>query len=687
MSAAKYFIKECIKKTEDNISLTISRLSDPASLVQIDASSALKEAAKGNFGPLAGAAGDYLEQNADSLLLLALKVTGKENSVFDALNLFYNMLAQALAAYNDVLLLFLKKLAQNIIVEIDAKEEVNQNIKQALTNLHNALKAISSGDPVFDKYIAQLRAALIELDSGRTDIKATRDTLDKTDRFTAKRFKVGKTKIESALSKIKPLDDNPYLSPTFKGLLANVGIQTDAQQINNILAIPKRCKDVITASKFYIERTVKVNVMLVAYYAGLQQLQVGIPGVMKKYIISRFNSTLGKLDSLVSSMALSLNGSEKSVQSVQPGFKVTPITASVLAFKWAMDGTLINESFKLIPAGHVVVSRRANATAPARIPGNASRDGKTLLAAEAGDFKSVAANDTVTIYNKGFSTDYKVVTAVSNAEITLNRRVNAGVAKPIIGVDYEITNDALGALQLSFEAVDAYRNSVKNLQRMGTVSTGKAVLVATQAKEDFGIFAAQLLAFLLEATGAAVSAKIRPEALSQCRGFIRRCDLVTARNAEMKAALTAFINTPIPLEETLKRIHEGLMAGLRGLGLDRAADLLENGDFASFFKLNGKNATYVGAALEAIAFLKDCFDNEADRNRLSEIENKVKGDAELINFQISFNFDLAIFKNLQDCLNLNALADLFNTKEILCGLLEDIGVGALFNKLNDLLSF
>lgn len=88
MSAAVYFIQTCARKIKENIALTISQLSDPASLVQIDASSALKDAAKGNFGPLASAAGDYLEKNSDDLLLQALKVTGQENTALDALNLF-----------------------------------------------------------------------------------------------------------------------------------------------------------------------------------------------------------------------------------------------------------------------------------------------------------------------------------------------------------------------------------------------------------------------------------------------------------------------------------------------------------------------------------------------------------------------------------------------------------------------
>lgn len=684
MSAKEHFINKCYLKVKENVALAIQKLSDPASLVQVDASSSLKEAAKGNFGPLASVASDYLEQNADALLIQALQVTGLENKVLDALNLFYNMLAQAMSAYNDLLLLYLKKLAKNIITEIEAKEEINQALKKHLTALHNGLLAISSGNPVFDKYVADLRKALLDLESGRKNIQLTRNTLKSSGRFLSKPYNLGKSQVESAVSRIKPLDDNPYLSPTAAGVLANVGIQTDKQQINNILAIPVLCKNVIASAQGYDEINVKINSMLVAYYAGLQQLQLGIPDVMKKYILSRFDSTLEKLSNLVRSMALTLNGNETYTGAIAPGYKITPLAVSVLAFKWAMDGTLVQESFKLIPAGHVVVSRRANGQARPASPEN---KGRRLVAAQSDDFKSVRVGDTVTIFSiPSKNQEYKVREVISGAEIELDRVVNNTIV-PKLGIDYEITSDALGALQLNFAVVDAYLFSVKNLKTLDSTSSGTAALIATDAQENFALFAGQLLTFLLEATAASVNGKMRPASLSQCRAFIKRCDLVTSRGEEIKTHLLRFVNTPIPLEDTLLRIQDGLAAALSGMGLDRAAVLLETGEYSKFFKLNSKNATYAGAALEAIAFLKDCFDNETDRNRLSEIENDVRGDAELINFKISFNFDLAIFKNLEDCVNLKALANLFSTKEILCGLLEQAGIGTLFNKLDDLLSF
>lgn len=680
MSAAAYFLKKCADKIEENIALTLAQLSDPASFVQIEMSDALAAAASGDMGALQDLASTYVQQNADVLLLQALQVTGLENTALNALNLFFNMMAQAISAYNDLILLFMKKVAENIIVEVDKKEEINQNLKQKLINLLNGLLVLTSGDPVFEAYLRQLRAALIELDQGRRDIVLVRNTIDRTGRFLGKKYKSGKASIESAALKIKPLDNNPYLQPTASALANNLGLPSTDEQINNLLAIPVLCKEVIVAMKDYDLTTLKINAMLVAYYAALNVLQTGMPDLMKKYLLSRFDSTLTKLQALINSMALNLNGQETAIGGPIGGFQVTPLNVSVQAFKWSMDVNLVLESFKLIPSGHVVIPRQNNGIAPAQ------PNGKRFLGPTQNYFSQVNIGDQIEIFAGAKTGTYRVKAIIAENEVELDRVLNNSI-QTLSPVEYEITSDALGALELNFQVVDVYKRSVANLKSLGTITNGSGALIAEEAQENTSIFGAQLLSFLLKATAATVSAKLEASAISQCRGFIRRCDLVTDRGNEIKAFLRTFINTPIPLEETLAALQEGLMQALSALGLDKAADLLKEGKFAEFFGLDGQTATYVGAALAAIALLKECFDNDADQAALSEIENEIQGDADLLSISVSFNFSLAIFDNLQDCLDLTAFASLLNAKEIICGLLELAGVGDLFNDLQDLLSF
>lgn len=680
MSAAAYFLKKCADKVAENISLALSKMSEPITISGSGAD-ALAAAAAGDMGPLKSLAEDYIKANADVLLLKALEVTGLESTVLGALNLFFNMLAQAVSAYNNLILMFMKNLAEKIIVELDKKEISNQKLKQDLTNLLNGLLVLTSGDPVFDAYLRQLREALIDLNSGKNDIVAVRNAIQRDGRFLGKRYKRGKETITIAAEKIKPLADNPYLEPTASALAMNLGLPSTEAQINNLLAIPALCLNVIEGIEVYGAQVAKINAMLVAYYSSLNVLQVGMPDVLKKYLLSRFNSTLQKLQTLINSMALNLNGDEGAIFGPVDGFKVTPLNVSVQAFKWSMDVSLVQESFKLIPSGHVVLERQNNGVALAQ------PNGKILQAPTQDYFKNVLTGDQVEIFSGLPRTGtYRVKNKISDNQLELDRVLNNSI-QTVSPVEYEITTDSLGAFQLQQGAVDAFVQSVNNLKSLGTVSSGSAALIANEAQEDVAIFAGQLLVFLLKATNAVVSNTMEQAAISQARGFIKRCDLVTERDAVIKSYLQAFIDYPIDDEGALSALFDGLKSALKSMGLDKMADMLDEGKFQEMFGADSKSATYIGAALLAISLLKECFDNEADQAALSEIENEIQADADLINIKISFDFDLAILKNIEDCLNLNALAGMLNAKELICGLLEAAGVGSLFTKLKDLLSF
>lgn len=684
MSIAQHFEEKCRKNLTKNVNLILQKLSDPGSIIQVDISGVLADAASGDFGPLKEYATEYISANADSILMAALKVTGQENNVLSSLNLFYNMLAQAMSAYNDLVLLYLKKLAQNIIHEIEQKEKINQKLKQTLTNLHNGLKAYSAGDPVFEKYLADLRAALLELNSGAVDIRLVRNTMKSSGKFLAKRYRAGKGKIEGAVGSIRPFANNPYLTSNTKEILNSVGVPTEKEQITNLLAVPKLTSEVITAAKGYADRVTKINAMLTAYYAGLSALQTGLPPLITGFIINLFDNVLVKMSDLIGGMALHLNGDQSRVSGPLPKFVPNPVKVTANAFKWAMDGSLILESFKFIPAGHVVVEKQKNAHVLAKASGLNER----LIVHKAGHFKKVNPGDAVEVFSPAALKGLFRVKKVSGDDdhLILDRPINRSEIQ-YAEVEYEVTSEGIGAFELSLGPVNAYTTSVTALKSLGSKSSGQAALIATEAKENASLFSAQLNNFLIAATFDVARGKVDPANISLCRSFVARCDLVTERSEEIKTRLNVFINTPIPLEDTLKKIQDGLMQALKGLGLDRAADLLDSGEFDKFFKLNGKNATYIGAALEAFAFLRDCFPDTASAAKFSEEESKLRGDQELLNFKISFDFDLAILKNLQECLDLTALAKDFLSKEYLCGLLKDAGAGNIFNKLQDLLSF
>lgn len=833
MSLAEYFQKQCTDKLEENIALTLAKLADPTSFINVSTSGALKDAAAGGMGGLADFATDYLKDNADTLALQALKVTGLEDKVLDALNIFYNMIAQAMAAYNDLILILLKQQAKALQAEYDKKIALENQMRLDLIAIINTMKSLDAGDPIFDAYLAQLRAALVELDQGRRNIRLVRDTLSATDAFLPKLYRKGKKQVIDASTKIKPPTDSlkriieeqhdgfvtrtepnilisgkapnlpppstpvatvtptqpgapqqltgippinsstastvavsgagsgstgsgeystvqagdqvvilavaagtppPHLAtgtftvvkkvsdsalqldrPLFitapvdatgqiagityyvqriikgvglaikEAIIQNAGVPTQPQQIENILATPKAIKNAIVTAKNYGIEVATINTRLEFYYGGLLALQTGLPAVFKKYVLGLFDNLLKKLDLTTADVARTVNGAPTAI-SPNPGFAPNALNVCTHSFKWAMDLNLLVELFKTIPASTVVVQPQTN--------GRIQTSGRDILASGLGiaaaEYSKVKPGNTVEITGgtgiiPGTYTAVKILTG--DYSLVLDRSPLAPGAPTItVDVAYSIETDgALGEFQLNQNLVGVYKNTVAQLQALGTIQNGQASLVAVQAKENMAAFEPVMLTFLLQSAASIVSPSLRKQLVSLGTSLVHRCELAATRDAQIKAILQTFIDTPIPLEDTLQQLLSTLQSVLKGLGLDKALDLFNLGDYASLFGLNSKNATYIGAALEAIALLKACFPTEAQQGQLDDTESEIEGQQDLFNIKLSFDFDLAILKNLQACLDLTNLAKLFQQKEFLCKLVQS-AASKTYDALDDLVS-
>jgi hypothetical protein len=642
MSVALYFLEKCKKKMEENIALIQKKLADPSSILNVEVSGALVDAASGGLGGLADFATDYLEQNADVLLMQAAEANGYSKdleSIANSFNLVMNMLALGLMAKNELMMMLIKEVAKNCIKEIEKKQIILQKVKELITKLYNILLALNQGNPAWDNYIQQLRSALLLLVSAQTDLTLVRNTFSSSSFWLGKRFKDGKTKVEQAQKLMFPAESNPILNPAAKGLqnigegstntvkngpisalgqiatgvkqlqqsgsvamqaiLPNCPIPTTAQQIQNIVAIPLISKEIIKEMQHYFGTTLLINSYLAGYKAAYDSIKLSLPDFFKKYVLGFFDKLLQRLFSLIQSMSKNLNGDPLATKGPVAGFKPDALNVTTMAFKWSMDISLVLESFKLIPESQL--------------------------------------------------------------------------------------ND----IAASQAAVLAYRNSVNRLNAMNDINVSGAVLRATAAEEQLGDLEAQVLILLLEANNAIVSCKVRKEVLGVAKAILRRLDVTIIRDVNIVSALQAFINTPLQFEDELLKIKNGVFKALKDAGLDKAADLLASGDFNKFFKLGPKEATYIGSALAALALLKNCYKTQAEKDNADKVENELKADEDLLNIKLSLDFDLAIFSNLLDCLDLTSLADLFNLQELICGLLpsENSTIGKSLAKVLDFVSF
>jgi hypothetical protein len=233
----------------------------------------------------------------------------------------------------------------------------------------------------------------------------------------------------------------------------------------------------------------------------------------------------------------------------------------------------------------------------------------------------------------------------------------------------------------------AYSTARDTLLSMDNLGSGASVLQAKDAQEDVALFSRQLAQFLLRANGSIATGKVSPGVLSLGKSIIRRLDLTTQRDGQIKQVLTTFVNTEFAGEEELRRLLDSISDKLSKNGLDRAADLFKGGDFKNLFKMDSKSATYVGFALQGIAALIDCFDTDFDRLRLNAVRRGLDRDLDLIKIKLDFDFDLAIFDNLKGCLKFKSDAKLFGAKELLCQLVTAKGIGKVLDALSDLVSF
>ncbi|MCJ7521948.1 MAG: hypothetical protein MUP21_07005 [Dehalococcoidia bacterium] len=642
MSLSIYFAKKCTDKIEENVKLVLQKLNDPASFVKGNITGSLADAAKGGLGSLKDFAGDYLVNNAGALIVEAVRATGLEDKVSEAFNLANNILAAALMANNELVMFFVRKLAEDTIKELRIKQEILAELSAKVTQLNNLLVMLEKGNPIYDPYIAQLRKALTSVRSARTDLTQVRNTFIRNDLWLSKRFENAKASLETAKFLVMPPVPNAILDRGIKGgainkaalttpannplahaggigpsqltpekvirvsqagLIAVAGlanslpVPTTEQQVQTILAIPKLSREIITASQGYFETVAKINALIVNFIAALGQIQSGLPGFYKKYILSLFDPLLTRTDQLVGEMANQLNGSPTAVSGPIFGFKPSLLGTSVIAFKWGMDISLILENFKVIPAG------------------------------------------------------------------------------------------ALNALAISSGTVTAYKTAVLQLQKLDTIRAGGAVLTAIDAQEQLGQLESQLTIFLLEANNAIVSAKVRQEVLGVSQAILRRLALTVSRDNDIAVILDRFAKTPFELESLISQVGAGMFEMFGGAGLDNASDLLKSCLFTKFFKLSSKEATYVGAALNAVALLKQCLPDPANRAKLQEVQDQLERDSDLLSIRFSIDFDLAIRANLLACLRLRSFGDSFSLKEVFCGLINDSGIGAALAKLRDLTSF
>ena len=187
-----------------------------------------------------------------------------------------------------------------------------------------------------------------------------------------------------------------------------------------------------------------------------------------------------------------------------------------------------------------------------------------------------------------------------------------------------VPGQSLDILAATDRAVQVYTDSVTKIKALGNVSGNGALLVALEGREEIGQLERQIVYFVLHAMQATVMGSASKTVLAAGRVLQARFQLSLDRDAEIESILNTFISTNLGFSQQLQQLGNSINSVLRGMGLDRAADFLQQGKFKDFFNLNSKTMTYAGAALAGIALLKKCLNKQEDRAKLDNAELATK---------------------------------------------------------------
>jgi len=402
MSLALYLTEKCRKKMEDNISYISQKLAHPEEIIKFNASEGLQKAIAGGLSGLYSLAENYVKQNSDALIVSGIDyvadLTGASKSMSDALQKFQNYLAAAYMAQNNMIYKMTQEVALTTMEELSKKDQKLVALADRVRELYAALASLVGATDYWTDYYSTLRQALSLVASTRTDLNLVYSTLSKNNYWLQKKFDGTVVKLEQARDLITPKNNNPavqkisegsyninrtYCTPWpnraspekskqesasrykqvesgFKtmgkglaifgdGLTDTFPFPTKEQTWQATLAIGKLSNFTLIEMQGYFSLANKVNALIIGFKDSLGMLKSGMPLFIKDYVLSRLKPTNARVNTLVTSMSLVLNGEEGRLSGPKPGFKPNSLSVTVSGFKWVSDINLILQGYKTIP--------------------------------------------------------------------------------------------------------------------------------------------------------------------------------------------------------------------------------------------------------------------------------------------------------------------------------------------------
>lgn len=252
----------------------------------------------------------------------------------------FNTVLVTMTFKNDMVLYFASVTAQECVDAIREKRKNLIALQESIRKLHNALLVLASGGPFFNKYLADLRQALILIDQAEKEVFKVQSAFYSTSNFPIGPYNRSKQFLDQAYSLIIPPVSNKEMKELDQGFLKNVLPKSSEyeykEQLAMLTVIPKLTEDMLKQYDKYALRVLKVNALLLGFQSVVQNLQFITGGKFKDLVLDQLRSTRTFLKDLTNDMSLQLNGEEGAISSNRFTPSPNPTKTSAKAISWAV---------------------------------------------------------------------------------------------------------------------------------------------------------------------------------------------------------------------------------------------------------------------------------------------------------------------------------------------------------------
>lgn len=474
----------------------------------------------------------------------------------------FNAMVTVLTFQNDMILHFAAETAKTCITAIHEKDKELQELLIQVRRLHNALLVLAGGGPFFNKYLDQLRQALILLHKAEDEIHLTSSAFYNTNTFPKNHYDNAVQLLAESYEYIMPpvtgseaegLDGN-----VSKELLKNIASGPDyTTQLSMLTMIPALTIEMLKAYDMYVLKMLKVNAYLLGFQSIVQNLKEVKNDSFRDMILKSLQTTKTLVHDTVTDMAEQLNG----------------------------DETIINANLAI---------------------------------------QKIDDEGNATLYTPAKS--YKPnVTKTSAMSLKWAMRIKAAQAtiELVSGEGIEEMDDSNAALRAYNDALAEFSRLGDMISPLAIVKAENGIEQPGAFEADlikFSIEANHALidTTLLESQASSMDSK---SVLSIGAKLTAEIELILERDEKIEDILVTFISATKGSLDKVRKLGNSMSGMLDSLGMDRASASLKEGAIGDFFAMSGKTSSYVGAAVAGLTIAKGMIANTAQKECVNNTIN------------------------------------------------------------------